>query len=110
MKSWFEFIKVAEELDGESPVNAFKINNADNFGVDYEHTMNDLLKLIITKYNNEFISFLKRLHQRGDEEVGSLLKKIDKPNISYQRFGKDNDTEEIVPNDADRAHSDVDGE
>jgi hypothetical protein len=108
MKSWAEYMKFKEELDDlENPSGRFKINNADNFGVDYEHTMGDLLKILITKYHGEFLQFLRKFVEKGDGELGNLLKKIDKePNsITYQRFG-DDDIEEIVPNGADKGYSD----
>ncbi len=106
MKSWSEYKNIKEELDDvDNPSARYKINNADNFGVDYEHTMSELLKILITKYQGDFLQFLRKFVQRGDQEMGDLLKKIDKEtSISYTKTAETDD--EIVPSLADRGYSD----
>lgn len=99
---------------GDSPVDKFRFNGEDGeFAEDYEKVQQELFKVVLSKYPDETIDFLNTIAQRGDEEVGSLLRKMRKENGSRLPKEPQHPTEgdEVMPPMADVGHNpDNDGE
>lgn len=93
------------EITPTDPVSKFKFDDNDDCGTDYEHTQQELFKVVMSKYPEEAIEFLNGIAQRGDEEVASLLSKLqkDKP-IEMEEPDHPSSGHEIVPSLADTGY------
>ena len=100
---WMKQKRLKEgSLDYGYPDNGFKTNDEKDHPVDQEQVEKELFKVLLSKYPQETIEFINRIAQRGDSEVSSLLKKINKQDNSG--FGQPNhsiDKDEVVPSNAD---------
>lgn len=108
-QKWLEKRRLSEEI-GQSPVDNFKFGDEGDFADDYEHVREELFKAVLSKYPDETINFFNTLAQRGDPEVASLLRKLqkDKPSqMAEPRHPSDND--EVVPSSADRGGGEFSG-
>lgn len=113
-EDWFKKRLQKEALfGGNDPSSKFNSNSDsdDESSVDFagdENTEMNLLKLISVKYPEEMMDFFHSIAQSGDQEVNSLLNKLDinkgpklfnNPKHSFEK-------DEIVPSKADAGHSD----
>jgi hypothetical protein len=109
MSAWRQFVKKRRVLEGLSddgdPVSKFKFNSSDDdFGEDYEKTQTELFKVILNKYPEETLDFFNTIANRGDEEVGALLKQMgnNRGHRLPQEPKHPTDGHEVVPSSADR--------
>jgi len=101
-EKWLERKRLSEEFD--TPDDGFKINNGQDSGTDYDHTLQELMKVVMSKYEQETLQFLQRIADRGDEEIINLVAKLkheERP-VSHQKPSHSND--EVVPSFADTGH------
>jgi len=89
--------------EGGDPIDDFKFNSGDeDFADDYDNIKQELFDAVLSKYPEETMQFLNGIAQRGDEEIASLLSKL-----QQERPGEvkephhPTDYDEIVPSGAD---------
>jgi hypothetical protein len=110
---WLKKRSIKEGLgDNEDPTANFKFNtNDEDFADDHDQTESEVFKIVLRKYPDETMDFLYTIAQRGDEEVSSLLRKLDKGR--GERLSKaprhPSQDDEIVPPAADTGNSEYDG-
>ena len=110
---WIQQKKFIEDIeDIQNPSDRFKLNNSDDLGSDYDHTLQELMKVVMSKYERETMQFLNGIAARGDQEVANLVKKLDKEVKPIPTAEPRHPTEgdEVVPPNADTGHSDSGGE
>lgn len=98
--------------DGANPVDNFKFNDGgDDYAADYEQIQKELFSIVLSKYPEETMQFLDGIAQRGDEEVLSLLRKLQQESPSNDSEGnRPRNPPEVVPSAADSGHGgDEDG-
>jgi hypothetical protein len=108
---WVEKRGFAEDIeDSQNPSDRFKLNNSDDLGNDYDHTLQELMKIVMTKYERETMQFLDGISQR-DREVSNLLRKLSKENQPSPMREPEHPTQgdEVVPSNADVGTSDQGG-
>lgn len=107
--------RVIEGFDDSSdPVDKFKFNSGRGSDVagDYEKDLQDLAKVVMCKYNQEFRRFLNQLSdERGDSELRTLLRKLDTERGSPDPWGSSHPQEpdEVVAPKADRGSESTGG-
>ena len=97
--------------DGADPVNDFKFNSGgDDYAADYEQIQQELFSIVMSKYTTETMQFLDGIAQRGDEEVLSLLRKLQQENPGDDGGGnKPRNPPEVVPPASDSGHAEDGG-
>lgn len=111
-QKWVERKKFRENIeDLQNPSDRFKLNNSDDLGTDYDHTLQELMKVVMAKYERETMEFLSGIAQRGDEEVINLLRRLGKEAkpIDMEEPDHPGQGDEVVPPNADVGHSDSGG-
>ncbi len=108
-KEWIKNRRLKEDLeDGQDPVSNFKFNADDHdYADDQDQTESELFKVVLRKYPEETMDFLHTIAQRGDEEISSLLRKLDKgqgPRLSKEPRHPSDDNE-VVPFEADTGYN-----
>jgi len=103
-----------EDIDDiQNPADGFKLNRDEDMGQDYDHTLTELIKAVMTKYEQETMQFLHGIADRGDQEVADLLRKLDKEHkpseLEEPRHPTDIDNE-VIPPIADTGHSETGGD
>lgn len=93
-------------MDNENPVKKFNFNTDDqDYAHDHDRVEMELFKTILRKYPEESMDFFQTISQRGDAEISSLLRKLNRgsgPKLSSppkHPFNQD----EVVPSSADVA-------
>lgn len=109
-REWLKKKGLLEDLDS---VSDFKFNPSDkDFAEDQDRLENELFKTVMRKYPEEVMDFFNTLSQRGDNELNTLLRKLDKNRTP--RLGKKpehpGDRAEIKPPVADSGFSGDSGE
>jgi len=91
--------------DGANPVDNFKFNDAgDDYAADNEQIQQELFSIVMSKYPEETMQFLDGIAQRGDEEVLSLLRKLQREAPGDREGNKPRNPPEVVPPAADSGH------
>src|SRR3990170_5199924 len=106
---WVQHKKLIEDIeDIQNPSDRFKLNNSDDLGSDYDHTLQELMKVVMSKYERETMQFLQGLSQRGDEEITNLMGRLGKEAkpVDMKRPQHPTEGDEVVPPNADVGHSD----
>lgn len=106
---WVQQKKLIEDMENlQNPSDRFKLNNSDDLGSDYDHTLQELMKVVMSKYERETMQFLSGIAARGDEEVGNLMKKLDKEPTPVHGRRPEHPTagDEVVPPESDTGHAD----
>jgi hypothetical protein len=101
---WLKRRNVKESF-GSDPSDRFKFNGDPDVAGDYERDQKDLVKLLSTKYQNDFHEFIKRLaEERGDHELMTLMRRCQTDNRSPDpwKVTHSSDRDEVVPPEADR--------
>ncbi len=101
--------KIAETLDDGS---GYRYNSEEDRAGDYEVALNDLTKIVMSKYNNEFMKFLNQLvRERGDNELERMLKKVDPQKNAGHLYKprKNKEQEDVVAPISDRGHEENGG-
>lgn len=103
-KKWLKN-KISEDFENnpQGSIDQFNYNNEQPS--DNDHIQKELVKILISKYNKEFLKFLGNIgEENSDMEVKNLTKKLEGDNSSSNswkaRFASNQD--EIVPPAADR--------
>lgn len=112
-KEWLEKRKLKEEFGmGAEPVDQFKFSPDDNdYADDHEHVEKELFKAVMSKYPEETIEFLNNIAARGDEEIASLLRKMQKEGPDQMKEPQHpSETDEIVPSGADTGYGGGEGD
>jgi len=111
-EDWLRKKSLAEDSDG-SDIFGFDRNiepsQIEDRSVDYDQTINDLIRVLLNKYRDETMKFIENIASRGDNEVKDILNKINQTQNnkkSEQPQAKDNDDEYVLPN-SDSAQSDM---
>ena len=108
---WLNKRRINEDINNfEDPVNNFKFNQSDvDYAEDQDKVELELLKTVLRKYPEETLDFLTTIAQRGDNEVGALLRKIDKsgPKLG-QKPEHPSEKEQVVPSVADSGYGNED--
>ena len=98
--------------DIQNPSDRFKLNSDEDMGSDYDHTLTELIKAVMNKYEQETMQFLQGIADRGDQEIADLMQKLGKEqkpsDIEGPRHPTDYDNE-VVPPMADTGYSDGPG-
>lgn len=79
MSLWAKWIRIRENM--EDPASAFKF---DDMGQDNGHVQQEIMKTVFAKYPEETMSFLSNIANRGDAEIGSLLRKLQRSPLSLK--------------------------
>ena len=100
---------IEDNNDLNNPTQNFNFNRSDlDYADDHDKVEVELLKTVLAKYPEETIDFLTTIAQKGDNEVRSLLNKIDKSSVKLgKKPAHPSDKEEIVPPLADAGYSDT---
>jgi hypothetical protein len=112
-QEWLKQRKIKEEFGmGSEPVDQFKFNTDDqDFADDHEHIQKELFKVVMSKYPEETLQFLNEIAARGDEEVASLLRKMQKDGPrQMQEPSHPTDGDEVVPSGADTGYGGGEGD
>ena len=76
MGSFSRWIKKNNLSEESNPVDKFKFNNEDDYARDYEKDFQELVKVLMAKYNTQFSNFITQLgDERNDHEIKDLLRK-----------------------------------
>ena len=111
-KEWLEKRQIREEFGvGGEPEDNFKFGPDDNdYADDHEHVQQELFKAVMSKYPEETIDFLNNIAARGDEEIASLLRKMQKEGPDQMKEPRHpSDADEIVPSGADSGYGGDEG-
>lgn len=97
------------DIDLNNPTNNFNFNEPElDYADDQGKVEVDLFQTVYRKYPEETMHFLTTIAQKGDNEVGALLRKLDHQG---PKLGKKpehpSDKPEVVPPLADTGHSDM---
>jgi hypothetical protein len=96
-QQWLLNKRVKEE---NNIINKFNINpDNKDFAEDQEQVEKQLLKIVLRKYPEETMDFLSTIAQRGDSEVASLLRKVDRsePRSSIEPQHPDENDAVVIP-------------
>jgi len=110
---WVEKMRFSEDIeDSQNPSDRFKLNNGDDLGNDYDHTLQELMKIVMSKYERETMQFLDGIAQRGDREISNLLRKLGKETQPSSMREPEHPTQgdEVVPSNADVGSSEQGGD
>ena len=96
-------------LEGiEDAADRFRFSDDHIGGRDYEKDFQELVKVIMSKYNTEFLRFTTELSdQRGDQEVRDLLRRVQvdrKDTVDDWKPKHPKEPEQVVTPKADRGH------
>ena len=112
-RRWSEQRRLQEGLgEGGDPVSNFKFSSdEDDYADDYEHIRQELFNAVYDKYPEETMQFLDGIAQRGDQEIASLLMKLQR-DAPTQMKEPDHPSEkdEVVPFVADSGYGGGEGE
>lgn len=100
---------IEDNTDFKDPVSNFNFNEPElDYADDQGKVEVELFQTVMRKYPEETMDFLSSLAQKGDNEVGTLLRKLDREG---PKLGKKpehpSDKQEVVPPLADMAHNDT---
>jgi hypothetical protein len=100
---WLNRRKVKESF-GSDPSDKFKFNGDPDVAGDYERDQKDLVKILSTRYQQDFHEFIKRLaEERGDSELMSLMRKCQTDRSPDPwKVTHASERDEVVPPEADR--------
>lgn len=104
-KKWLKN-KISEDFENnpQAAIDNFSFN--DEQPTDHDHVKNDLIKLITSKYNDQFMRFLHKLaDETSDDEIINLSRKLKNNGNSSSNSWKArfaSGKEQIVPPSADR--------
>ena len=108
MSVWKQWVKkklIEQEFgDDSDPGSKFKFDQQDDdFADDYDHVQSELFKTVLSKYPEETMAFLNNIADRGDEEIGELLRKMQKEKGPSQAKEPSHPSEkdEVMPASAD---------
>ena len=111
--TWEEYQKHREMLENYDDVDGstsrFDLNRDDDLGNDYDHTLQEIMKVIMSKYEHETLQFLRNIAGRGDQEINDLISKLgkdNKPEVNKKPRHKQ-DSDEVVPPESDTGYSEV---
>lgn len=92
--------------DSSDPVSGFKFNGAtDDYAADHDQIQQELFSIVMSKYPEETMQFLEGIAQRGDDEVLSLLRKMQQENPGHDGDANEpRNPPEVVPPAADTGH------
>jgi hypothetical protein len=93
--------------EGGDPIDDFKFNSGEeDFADDYENIKQELFDAVLSKYPEETMQFLNGIAERGDEEIASLLSKLQQEEPNELKEPKHpTDVDEIVPSGADTGYN-----
>lgn len=75
----------------------FDTNNDSDFGSDHSRIESELVRVLMTRFNREFLDFCKN-HAEHDSELKEILRRIEgRPMRAVQR-----EKDEVLPPSADR--------
>jgi len=101
------YLKEQDDLASD-PEQTFKFNKDNSeLGIDHDAVKHEIFDLTWRKYTDETMQFLSGIAQRGDQEIASLLRKLERDVAPSQmrepRHPSDGD--EMVPPEADTGSS-----
>lgn len=112
-QEWLASRKIKEEFGiGSEPEDQFHFNaDTDDFADDHEHLQQELFKILLSKYPEETLGFVNNIAARGDEEVATLLRKMQKDGPNPMKEPQHpSDGDEVVPSGADGGYGGGEGE
>jgi len=114
-KQWIQKRRYLESgLGGvEDPTDRFRFNNnqGNDIAVDYERIQQELVKLVMAKYQPKVLQFLKVLaEEHADQELMTLIRKLETDNSPGAMMGSNsgwkprNAPDDIVAPEADKGN------
>ena len=106
---WAEKRSLLEDIeDIDNPADKFKLNIGGDMADDYDHTLTELIKAVMSKYEQETMQFLSGIAERGDEEIADILRRLSRQNhpTDFEEPEHPTSGNEVVPPESDTGHSD----
>lgn len=103
-KEWAKKRKIREDFDNDiGAADKFKFNvGEEDYADDHDHVEKELFKAVMSKYPEESMEFLNNIAARGDEEIASLLRKLNKGGPEESKEPQhQSDGDEVVPYGSD---------
>lgn len=87
LTTWQDWLKERENLQVEN--------------IDYDGLLQNIIKLLMSRYRDETMEFLKNMASRGDEELNTLLNQLGIVTNNNQLNPVQMPQDEVVPSSAD---------
>lgn len=106
---WVQNRALSEDIDDiQNPADRFKLNSDGDTANDYDRTLTELIKAVMSKYEQETMQFLHGIAERGDEEIADILRRLSKENrpSDFEEPEHSTDGNEVVPPESDTGYAD----
>ena len=106
---WVERRTLLEDIeDVDDPADKYKLNSDGDMADDYDRTLTELIKAVMSKYEQETMQFLTGIAERGDEEIADILRRLSKENrpSDFEEPEHPTSGREVVPPESDTGYSD----